>query len=327
MSHIILCLSGGIDSLIAYHYLGRPATVFFDTGGYADAERKAVLKIAPNTIIDTTLDFSSIAINENAFIPNRNLLFAARASSYASTVYLAGLKDDMVSDKNQEAFEAMSKVLRKISSQKGQYAPIVASPFWEFTKSSIVEWFLEAVPNAEQLLKDTISCYNPTEDGKECKACPSCFRKWNALWDNHIKTDFVNLKLMEDYLERAKNGDYISERNKSIIDCVEDYINPKPITDQKIYCFDIDGVFTNEIEGHDYTKRTPNIKMINEAQKLYNGGAKIVLHSARYPEDLQVTKKWLADNKVFYHEIHLGKPKADFYIDDKMLPMEELTND
>ena len=41
--------------------------------------------------------------------------------------------------------------------------------------------------------------------------------------------------------------------------------------------------------------------------------------STLYPEDEEITKKWLADNKVKYHKLILGKPTYDVIIDDRAL--------
>ena len=320
----ILCLSGGLDSMIAYFYLGEPRTIFFDTGGYADAEKEIVLKIAPDTIIDTSLNFTQISTNEKAFIPNRNLLFAARAMAYAPTVVIAGVKDDKVSDKNEKAFDSMTQVLRRINgvspTDPGSLIKVY-SPFWEMTKAEIVNEFLNFQAGAEELIDLSISCYTPV-DGKECLSCPSCFRKWNALWENGIQRDFKNIQLMREYLHNAENGKYIEERNKSIMKCVLEFNTPEKST----YCFDIDGVLTNETEGHNYEKRTPNRRMIKQVNLLHNEGHRIILNTARWGTDWTVTKAWLHKYSVCYHELYLGKPKADFYIDDNMISMEELLN-
>lgn len=323
---MILCLSGGIDSVIAYYKLNKPQTIFFDTGGYADAEKDIVLKIAPNTIIDTSLRFDQIKIGESAFIPNRNLLFAARAMQYDSDIVIAGLKDDMVSDKDPKAFKAMEEVLNAINPNR---TITVTSPFWNFTKANIVEWFLNEFVDAENILDQCLSCYTPI-DGKECLSCPSCFRKWNALMVNGIYRPFHNNELLSKYYKSAKNGKYVDERNKSIIWAIDKYsemsvetcLNKNDVP--KTFCFDIDGVITNETEGHDYKNRTPNKEIIEQINGLYSVGHKIILHTARWGTDWKVTKHWLDRYNVHYHELILAKPKADYYIDDKMISMEEL---
>lgn len=317
----ILCLSGGIDSTIAYFKENKPQTIFFDTGTYSDAEKEAVLRIAPHTIIDKSLDFSNIKVDESGYIPNRNFLFAARASQYSNEIIIAGMKDDLVSDKTPEAFEAMSKVLTKIS--KDAYQINVTSPFWDMTKAEAVAEFLDADDTASEVLINTFSCYTP-KDGKECHTCPACFRKWNALWENKIITPFYNIELMDKYYNSALHEMYSEERNKSIMRCVADYKKANHVDKPATWCFDIDGVLTIETEGHDYAKRTPNRKMIARVNELHMVGHRIILHTARWGTDWTVTKAWLYKYGVAHDELILGKPKADFYVDDKMIEMEKV---
>jgi uncharacterized HAD superfamily protein len=86
----------------------------------------------------------------------------------------------------------------------------------------------------------------------------------------------------------------------------------------KIICFDIDGVLTNEIEGHNYKERTLR-KGIREKIIELKKKNTIILYTARHKEDKEITLKWLKDNKIDYDEIYFGKPLADIYIDDKAL--------
>jgi len=87
-----------------------------------------------------------------------------------------------------------------------------------------------------------------------------------------------------------------------------------------VIAVDIDGVLTLETEGFGeeiYWNRTPwtdNIRFVNN---LYKAGHHVILYSARYEEDRQVTVRWLRRHKVKYHELILEKPKYDLLIDDR----------
>ena len=108
----ILLFSGGIDSFCAYHYLQKPAILYFDLQTkYAQKEMKRVLEIVPETIIDTSLDLDTREQEGTAYVPFRNLLLAAQAVHYADVVYIVGVKDDQVSDKNKQIFKKMSIIL------------------------------------------------------------------------------------------------------------------------------------------------------------------------------------------------------------------------
>jgi 7-cyano-7-deazaguanine synthase in queuosine biosynthesis len=215
----ILLFSGGVDSFVAWYWLGKPQTVYFDLKTKcAEKEKKFVQEIRPNIIIDQTLDLHAREIGQNAYVPFRNLLIASQAAWYSDIIYIIGLKDDKVLDKNEAAFNAISHTLSKLEGR-----PIkVLSPFWNMTKANVVKWYLENVnSNPEQLLK-TVSCYS-NESTNYCGFCPSCFRKWNAFRANGIDIKFYNDDLMEDYYQRAKAEEYIPERNESIIREIDAY--------------------------------------------------------------------------------------------------------
>lgn len=91
-----------------------------------------------------------------------------------------------------------------------------------------------------------------------------------------------------------------------------------------VICCDLDGTLTLETEGHDYANRTPRIPVICRIRQLYHDGSRIILYSARLKRDRKVTINWLTKYNVPYHELILGKPKADVYIDDRSRRPEEV---
>ena len=68
--------------------------------------------------------------------------------------------------------------------------------------------------------------------------------------------------------------------------------------------------------------------MIDIINKLYDMGNHIVLFTARgYVTGIDwssVTKEQLSKWGLKYHELHFGKPNADYYVDDRMLPVDFL---
>ena len=88
----------------------------------------------------------------------------------------------------------------------------------------------------------------------------------------------------------------------------------------KIYCFDIDDTicFTN---GTEYSTAVPIPDRIARINQLFAEGHTIKFHTARGSKTgidwRELTEKQLIIWGVQYHELHLGKPFADFYIDDK----------
>ncbi len=220
----VLLFSGGVDSYIAWHYLGKPKTVYFNLKNrYWQNELVAVRTLIPNTIIDNTLDLSDREFKTpNAYIPFRNLLLACQAVKYSDRIVIAGLKDDKVSDKNEKAFKKFSYIMSELEGRK----ITVTSPFWNITKEEAVHWYLNKELSKDRLM-ETFSCYTSIfEEGHAanyCGMCPACFRKWVAFSRNGIHDlDFYNEELMEEYLQKALSEEYIASRNLAIIKTIEE---------------------------------------------------------------------------------------------------------
>ena len=223
---MILCLSGGVDSFVAYHwyekhYHGDFRTIYFDMGTpYTQKELYFVRKIDPNIIVDTSLKWLHNT-GFGTYIPYRNLYIAMRASAHSDTVIIAGLKDDLVSDKNKAVFVEFSKLLTTLSGKDIW----VISPFWDKTKVDVVKWYLDNVgKDIDSLwnLTQTVSCYS-VENTNYCGECRCCFRKWVAFILNGIEIKFKNEKLLREYEVLAKKGHYIPERNEAILKAVKLY--------------------------------------------------------------------------------------------------------
>lgn len=94
------------------------------------------------------------------------------------------------------------------------------------------------------------------------------------------------------------------------------------------FVFDIDGVIARKREDLDYTKAEPDERMICIINRLYDLGNEIILFTARGyttgKDWREVTRSQMERWGLKYHELHMGKPNADYYVDDKMLDMEVL---
>lgn len=88
----------------------------------------------------------------------------------------------------------------------------------------------------------------------------------------------------------------------------------------KVYCFDIDGTICTNTDG-DYEKAKPYFDRIQQVNDLYENGNHIIYFTARgSTTDIDwkdLTTKQLSDWNAKYHKLILGKPYADYYIDDK----------
>lgn len=92
-----------------------------------------------------------------------------------------------------------------------------------------------------------------------------------------------------------------------------------------IYCFDIDGTLCTNSDG-EYHKAEPYPDVIARVNALYDIGHRIILYTARGSTTgidwRRLTESQLRSWGVKYHELFLGKPTADVYIDDKATSLE-----
>ena len=108
------------------------------------------------------------------------------------------------------------------------------------------------------------------------------------------------------------------------------------------YVFDIDGTICENFikyEGLGYRDAKPYLNRIKEINRLYDEGHTIIMFTARgmgrsrnnqhaaYSLFYKLTVEQLKTWKVKYHELFLGKPAGDFYIDDKGLRDEDFFGD
>ena len=106
------------------------------------------------------------------------------------------------------------------------------------------------------------------------------------------------------------------------------------------YCVDIDGTICTPTVGRDYHKAEPWQDRIKVLNKLYDEGNHIIYFTARamgrfsgYSHSIaakkaeevlfDLTKQQLDEWGVKYHELIMGKPHADYFIDDKGVKDED----
>ena len=103
------------------------------------------------------------------------------------------------------------------------------------------------------------------------------------------------------------------------------------------YVFDIDGTICSKSDG-DYSKAQPFQERIDHINNLYDMGHTIVFHTARgmgrtgndpvtaIEMFYDYTRDQLNFWGVKYHELFLGKPSGDIYIDDKGMMDDDYFN-
>jgi len=89
--------------------------------------------------------------------------------------------------------------------------------------------------------------------------------------------------------------------------------------------FDLDGVIATGDENTVYSNGAKwnysNCTVVPGArvvlQKLKEQGHYIIIHTARWTRDKIKTHEWLENNNIPFNELHMSKPSADVYIDDR----------
>lgn len=106
----------------------------------------------------------------------------------------------------------------------------------------------------------------------------------------------------------------------------------------KTYVFDLDGTLCKKSSEGDYKNSKPELERIKVVNELYKEGNRIIICTARgmgrhnndlrraYNEFYLLTVKQLSLWNVKYHELFLGKPSGDVYIDDKGVFDEDFFN-
>ncbi|MFN8528536.1 MAG: acylneuraminate cytidylyltransferase family protein [Anaerolineae bacterium] len=96
----------------------------------------------------------------------------------------------------------------------------------------------------------------------------------------------------------------------------------------KIFCFDIDGVIATITLNNQYNLAQPITSAINIINRLFDEGNTIVLFTARGSATgidwREVTRQQMEQWGVKHHRLEFGKPPADYYIDDKLISLDDL---
>lgn len=105
------------------------------------------------------------------------------------------------------------------------------------------------------------------------------------------------------------------------------------------YVIDIDGTICDKPENSDYESSYPKPHRIAEINKLYDEGHHITYFTARgigrYSDNADLAKKRFYEITELqlrlwgckYHQLILGKPSGDYYIDDKGMNANEFFGD
>ena|SRR5580765_5654590 len=82
---------------------------------------------------------------------------------------------------------------------------------------------------------------------------------------------------------------------------------------------DLDGVICTEERTFERSLATLKPGAREAMQALCDAGHTVVIYSARTWAELKMTEAWLREHQIPYHGLHLGKPIADWHIDDRAI--------
>lgn len=92
------------------------------------------------------------------------------------------------------------------------------------------------------------------------------------------------------------------------------------------FSIDLDGVLCSIVNHTEYHNAKPVELAINKVREIASLGHRIIIHTSRLEIDREVTEIWLNGNSIPYTELIMGKPRADYYIDDNGILVEEWLN-
>ena len=227
MSHdLVIMYSGGLDSLIAYHYANSkklsPLCLHLNMGQpYAEKELASINRKSewhpPVCVLSITDLYPLISTRlTNQIIPSRNVLLAVIGSMLAPRVWinaLDGEQNGKEHDKSPKFYDDASSLLT-FTNDFFQPTSVIESPFTCMSKGEVIKWALAyGIPT--DVLINTSSCYDDTE--MKCGKCLTCVKRYLAFLENDIdepgylvdplKTDYFH-ELSREIPAAIERGDY-----------------------------------------------------------------------------------------------------------------------
>lgn len=148
---------------IVHKNLGLPTPVIMNVSGFG-------------TLISSGLTDPSKRVNEDAFLPGRNLLFLLAGSAYAYQTNSNAVAIALLSEKNcvfpDQTNTFISKAQEIIDLALGRDIKII-TPLMQFSKAEVLRLA------TKKGISDTYSCHSGTET--PCGKCISCIERNDAM--------------------------------------------------------------------------------------------------------------------------------------------------
>lgn len=82
---------------------------------------------------------------------------------------------------------------------------------------------------------------------------------------------------------------------------------------------DLDGTICREMRQFSRCLAEPWPDAIDTVNKLYDAGNTIIIYTARTWAEYEMTVDWLGKHGIKYHQLFMGKPVGDVWIDDRAI--------
>jgi hypothetical protein len=86
---------------------------------------------------------------------------------------------------------------------------------------------------------------------------------------------------------------------------------------------DLDGTICSEEKTFSRSLAKPKTHAVESVNALYEAGHTIIIYSARTWVEYEMTVDWLQKNGIKFHQLFMGKPIGDVWIDDRALQFKD----
>jgi hypothetical protein len=86
---------------------------------------------------------------------------------------------------------------------------------------------------------------------------------------------------------------------------------------------DLDGTICSEEKTFSRSLAKPKAHAVESVNALYEAGHTIIIYSARTWVEYEMTVDWLQKSGIKYHQLFMGKPIGDVWIDDRALQFKD----
>jgi 7-cyano-7-deazaguanine synthase len=182
---VILLLSGGLDSIMAYRFLGSPRSIYFHLGTRGMSKEIASLawvstqEWARDTVEHSTeLDLGAWE-QTNGYLPYRNALLVLLAAERDPVVCVAQV-NEWAPDKNIRFWASLASLMDHMtagSTQGVSRRHRIVTPFVRYTKGDLLLAYRRRFgrPETRALLQQTWSCYEAGD--VHCGVCSGCVQR------------------------------------------------------------------------------------------------------------------------------------------------------